>query len=929
MTERYRILILDDDQHLGELLQIYLETATSSRAEWVDTVPVFWERVRSNPYDIIFLDYKLPGITGLEVIAELALQGIRTPVVMMTGAGNEQIAVQAIQAGAVDYLVKGHFDLSALPNLIHKAVQMHALQMAVERTQDENRYQILLLNNIREAVVVWNLEGEITFWNPAAYLLFGWPATERVGQSVYDTYLSSFTPPVIIPGEENTAGFEIERQYRTKKGEIIWISSRTTALRDASGERKIIGYMDVSRNITRSKQEQQALKESQHFVQRIVDTTPNVLYIYDLIENRYTYANKVTADVLGYALDTLFAMEEPLRQVLHPDDYPMVLESYQHFAELGDGKVLDLEYRVKTSGGDNWHWLHSRDTIFQRLPDGSPRQVIGIAEDITARKQAEDALRRRLEIEQLIASISTNLINLMSGEMDLGINDGLEAVSEFTGVDHSYVVLFNQATLTAAITNSWSNLPTSNPFPDGQRLPLSLLAWILKKFARFENVHLPRISDLPYEAGALQQWLQSHGIRSAIWIPMHYKGILQGMLGFDTSAQEKHWEEEDIRMLRTIGDIFINALVHKWAEEALQESEARYRAIVDDHQTDFICRFLPDGSLTFVNEAYCRYYGKTREELVGRNLLDFIPEEDRSPVYEQFSRLTPDHPVETYEHRIYSANKQVRWFERTDRAIFDELNRFSEIQSIGRDITDRKEMQAQIREAQNQLAQQSRLAAIGGLAASVAHLINNPLTTIIGEAQILGQDADDPAAVRESVAAIERAGWRAQKVVEQLVKFSQPNAGSLEKLSINATLERAIELVSARIEEAGIQLARETQTDLPAVRGNARQFEDLWVNLFLYACDYAANGQARSVQVKTHALPKNAVAVELGIEGLSLPDEEIEKIFEPGLLPQAGQHSSGMELSICREIVRQHHGAIQALRSPVGTTFHIEFPGEV
>jgi PAS domain S-box-containing protein len=127
---------------------------------------------------------------------------------------------------------------------------------------------------------------------------------------------------------------------------------------------------------------------------------------------------------------------------------------------------------------------------------------------------------------------------------------------------------------------------------------------------------------------------------------------------------------------------------HRRANQALKESEARYRAVVEDLPV-LICRFLPDGTLSFVNEAYCRYFGRTREELVGCNFAPQIHERDREYVATQFNSLTPEKPVVTYEHRVIMADGQVRWQRWADRAVFDG-ERLVEYQSIGEDITERK-----------------------------------------------------------------------------------------------------------------------------------------------------------------------------------------------------------------------------------------------
>ncbi|MBC8249244.1 MAG: GAF domain-containing protein, partial [Anaerolineales bacterium] len=140
----------------------------------------------------------------------------------------------------------------------------------------------------------------------------------------------------------------------------------------------------------------------------------------------------------------------------------------------------------------------------------------------------------------------------------------------------------------------------------------------------------------------------------------------------------------------------------KRAEESLRESEARYRAVIED-QTELICRFRPDGTLTFVNEAYCRYFGKRREELIGRSCMPLIPEEDREFVANQFTSLSMENPIVTYEHRVVAASGEIRWQQWTDRAIFDEQGRLVEYQSVGRDITERKQAEEEIKRRNREL----------------------------------------------------------------------------------------------------------------------------------------------------------------------------------------------------------------------------------
>jgi PAS domain S-box-containing protein len=145
-----------------------------------------------------------------------------------------------------------------------------------------------------------------------------------------------------------------------------------------------------------------------------------------------------------------------------------------------------------------------------------------------------------------------------------------------------------------------------------------------------------------------------------------------------------------------LGHKINSAVRRRKAEKALQESEIRYRNVVED-QTEFISRFLPDGIHVFVNEAYCRYFNKKREEILGKKFKPDIPKEDQSRVKEHFLSLSKENPVSVIEHRFIMPGGEIRWQQWSDRAIFDDGSTLIEFQSVGRDITERKRSEEELR----------------------------------------------------------------------------------------------------------------------------------------------------------------------------------------------------------------------------------------
>jgi len=926
-NDKYRVLILDDDFELGELLKEFLQNTDRCNVTFVTREEEFWRCLGQESFDILFLDYKLAETNGLEILSQLGQRGINIPTVMMTGEGSENVAARAIQYGALDYLVKGEYSFSALPPLIQKAVRLREMQRAMQQYLEQIRYQATLLNNMRDAVVVWDLDGKITYWNTAAENLYGYLSSDRLDKSVFEVYFNYFDPPVEIPSSEQPEHYQLEHRYQLQDGNSIWISSHITPLTREENQQPF-GFMDVARDITPRKEEQEALVQSEHFIQRILDTSPNIIYIFNLITQTIRYINPEVKLMLGYQVDQCLNMVySSFVSHLHPKDHTGMEDHLQSLQFLADGEVAENIYRLKSLDG-SWHWLNSRETVFSRGEDQQPVEIIGVIQDITASKKAEEKLQQRLNSEKLLASISNNFLNLSHPETDQGIRDAMLQMSEFINVSFGMILLLEENRLVHYhLYHPSVEGNSKHAIPDVDLSHLEV-PWLLERLRRKEILMVNFPGELPDEATGERDLLSRLGIGPSIFVPMVFNNSLNGMILFGANHAEYTWSDDYVYMLQTFAEMVTNTIIQKQVDQALRKSEARYRAIVEDHQTEMICRFLPDTTLTFVNEAYCRYYGKERSQLIGTSFLDPVLESDHQQVQSALASLSTENAVRVFEHRACKGENVTRWQEWTSRAIFDLHNDFIEYQAVGRDITQRKEMEDQIKIAQTRLTQAARLASIGELASGVAHQISNPLTTIIADAQILLRRLELNHPGRESADAIVKAGWRTQQVINELMKFSQPSQKQPEPVSVNETIDNALLLASAHLQASGFKLSIDLAPDLPSIMGNPRQLTDLWVSLLLLARSASEEGKHHVIRIRTRKLKDNAVQVEVSDDGKPIPREQFDKIFEPQLIPTGSSRGTGMELSICREIARQNRGEISISGNGNETTFRIIFATE-
>lgn len=180
-----------------------------------------------------------------------------------------------------------------------------------------------------------------------------------------------------------------------------------------------------------------ALQESQRFIQAIADANPNLLYLYDVIEQTNIYINRAATKVLGYAPQELHN-HQIILALTHPDDIPKLQANPQKFAAVPDGEIVETEYRLRHKNGE-WRWLLARDIIFKRNTQGEPQQILGTATDISDLKRAETALQAAAHAAEAANRAKSAFLANMSHELRTPLN----AIIGFTQV------LVRDASLTA------------------------------------------------------------------------------------------------------------------------------------------------------------------------------------------------------------------------------------------------------------------------------------------------------------------------------------------------------------------------------------------------------------------------------------------------------------------------------------------------
>jgi PAS domain S-box-containing protein len=399
------------------------------------------------------------------------------------------------------------------------------------------------------------------------------------------------------------------------------------------------------------RQAEEALRQSEFTFHSIFDTIQDAIYIY-APDGTIIDVNAGASAMDGYPREYFIGNTPYFLFAPERDDPTLLIKALKN---AFNGEPQTLEFWGRHSSGE----IIPKEIRLCRGSYFGLDVIIAIARNITERKKAESEIKESKE------------------QLDAIINGS--PIPKFVIDRHHHVVFWNRA------LEQHSSIPASEVigtthawkafYPSERPVMADLL--VDDRTDLFEAWYGEKSSPSPYIEGAFEatDFFPHMGDRGT-WL--HF-----------TAVAIRDRNGSVIGAVETLEDI----TGQKNAETALRESEERYRNMVED-QTEFVCRFAPDGTHVFANDAYCRYFGKTRDEIIGKKFSPEIPTDDIDSITKHFRSLTCDHPVDDITHRIIMPDGQVRWQRWSDRAIFDTNGRITEYQSVGKDVTDLKQAEA-------------------------------------------------------------------------------------------------------------------------------------------------------------------------------------------------------------------------------------------
>jgi two-component system, NarL family, sensor histidine kinase UhpB len=439
MKENIRILFVEDNPSDVDLAErvIHNEGLSFSSLR-VETQPDLLKALDEFNPDVIICDYSMPAFDGKKALEIVLRFNKDLPVIMFTGSVREHIAVECMKAGASDYVIKEHID--RLPFAIKESIEKREIRIKAELAITElnvNKSRLFSLFEKSPVSITEEDYSEVKKFtdellasgitdlkkyfdeNPAAVrkcfsiikiIDINETGVKTIGAKSKSYFLENVDKYINIQDDLNPrkkiilalvdgrTKYEGSCRMKVQSGEEIdfyYTLSVVPGYEDTLS-RIIVNLFDIT-ELSKAKQQ---LDSNLNLIEKILAASPNLIYIYDLHKKEYIYTNQEIINTLGYTPSQIRSFgSSVVEKLIHPDDVNNMVEFQKKYINISFGEVYEIDYRIRHAEG-HWLWLHSRDVLFSKDPDGNVKQILGMATDITSNKIYEENLLRMSKDEQ-------------------------------------------------------------------------------------------------------------------------------------------------------------------------------------------------------------------------------------------------------------------------------------------------------------------------------------------------------------------------------------------------------------------------------------------------------------------------------------------------------------------------------------------------
>ncbi len=768
------------------------------------------------------------------------------------------------------------------------AVSLFAIDISLRKRveealkESEKRYRELV-EKANDIIYLTDANGHFLVFNAVGLKITGYSQEEIVHKHYLDLIHPDYKEQV-----ERFYGLQFVQRIPdtyyevpiiSHQGETVWIGQNVQLVMEGDA---VVGFQAICRDITDRKHAQEALKDSEQMLKSILAASP--VGIVFTQHSKIKWANDAWVTMFGFKNEGEH-IDQPTR-MLHSSQIEYERNRQILYDNLTPGKVSETDAKLRRKDGSAVD-VHIRINFLD--PSNPAKGTISAISDISDRKRAEDELRA-----------SEERLELALRGADLGLWDWDIKTAQPTWSERAAAMLGYALHEVQHDFRTWKSLIHPEDWP---RVSEALKA-------HFEG----RLPSLEVEC--------RFRCKSGEW-----KWILsQGkIVAYDADGAP-------LRITGTTLDI----TERKQMEQALRESEERYRAIFNNasigiNLSDRDTRFLQ------VNSRSASMLGYTQEELKALTVFDITHPEDRELSIANFSALV-DGKVDSYsmQKRYVRKDGQVVWADVHVSAIHNQRGEFVANLGVIADITDRKRAEQERERMRAQLLQAQKMEAIGTLTGGIAHEFNNLLTIVSGYAELLLAEKNESDPELSDLQRIVHASQRGAELVRSLLAFSRKSEMNFAPVNLNREVEQVKKLLDRTLPKM-IEIELNLCDGVKTVEADSGQIRQLLMNLALNARDAMPEGGKLSIgtnnlgeghlSAPSGAKPGDYVQLTVSDTGIGMDGETLDRIFEPFYTTKGLAYKTGLGLAVVHGIIEQHGGYVRCDSEPEhGTTFQIYLP---
>lgn len=722
--------------------------------------------------------------------------------------------------------------------------------------------------------------------------------------------------------ENKLPKYKLEYRIRTASGQYIWVLGQCKVLYNEEGlPVKVYG---TSMDITNRKHTERALGENELLLRTFMESASDFMFIKDR-ESRIVMVNAAYGrvfdvdikDVIGKNDYELYKDQELAREVTENDK--LVMET---------GRMLICQESVMTKNG---YRTFSLAKVPWRDMHGSILGVLGTAHDITELKNARDelqelvrSLRRSNECIELLYETSQCILSSAAPRQD--IEQLCIKVMNFLDCQVFFNYLLENEEPMMQL-NACSGV-TDTQRTQLEHLPVgsAVCGCVAKTGTRIVA------NNIQFENCTGTEFFKEIGIRAYACHPLMADGKPIGTLGFGTRSKD-NFDDEELALMKTVADSIAVAMKRKQADEALQENEMLLRAIINGTNDPV---FLKDrqGRMLMANEATAAGNGLSLVEILGKTVLEYHQDlECARDIFENDRWVVDNDSAELFEERLLSG-RGMRTFLSSKTPWHDAQGHVIGLIGVARDITDRIEMEKELRQTAEELAEKNAL--VTDFFINISHEFKTPISVLQLAMEILGEHQKrgsiDDALLRRNLDIMLLNTCRLSKLVSNLLDITKIDAGFMQpmcaQVNILELMENLVESVKPYAAKRGLKLVFLRFMRNKTIQTDAEFVERIVINLLSNAIKHTDKGGVVTVScedLSTH------IVISVRDNGEGIPEDKRHLIFDRyrqvnNTLARSSE-GCGIGLSLCRSLTELLDGQIWMESEPGrGSVFFVKLP---